>query len=476
MTEQSWDLIVVGAGNAGMPCAIAAAEAGARVLVLEKANEVGGTLHLTGGQMSAAGTRRQQRHGIDDSPDRHFDDVMRISHGRADPALVRLAVDLAASTVDWLEELGFPFVEKTPVIAWEHEPYSVPRTVWGEKFGVSILEALSAPWSRGVETGQIDLRLEHPMTSLLCQDGRVTGVRAGTAKGEETDYRGPSVVLTSGGYASNRELFAEVTPGNPPLVTAASPHSTGDGLQAARRLGARFRNTDLYLPSLGGLEPEPGSGVASDWKQLWANIVSPIRRAPREIYVNVRGERFIAEDEVSNDKRERAVRDQPQQKFWAIFDEAALTGEPLIMQWDEQETRRQAKNGKFVWTAETLEELGRKAGIDETGLLASARAYNEAVRQGDDPLGRRKLDFPLEQPPFYAILTHGCSFITFPGLAVDGELRVLDESGEPIPGLYAAGEILGNAALGGDAFCGGMAVTPALSFGRLLGRRLAAAG
>jgi fumarate reductase flavoprotein subunit len=473
MTEQTWDLIVVGAGNAGMPCAIAAAEAGARVLVLEKADEVGGTLHITGGQMSAAGTRRQRRRGIEDSPDRHFDDVMRISHGKADPVLVRLAVDLAASTVDWLEELGFSFVEESPVIAWEHEPYSVPRTVWGEKFGVSIFETLWAPWKRQVEGGRIDLRLEHPMTALLRQDGRVTGVRAKTAKGEETDYRAPSVVLTSGGYASNRELFAEVTPGNPPLVTAASPHSTGDGLEAARRLGARFRNTDLYLPSLGGLESEPGSGVASDWKQLWANVVSPIRRPPREIYVNVRGERFIAEDETSNDRRERAVRAQPEQKFWVVFDDRALPGDPFIMQWDEVETRRRAKEGKFIWAAATLEELAHKAGIDPERLAASARTYNEAVRQGSDPLGRKKLDFPLEQPPFYAILTHGCSFITFAGLAVDGELRVLDESGEPIPGLYAAGEILGNAALGGDAFCGGMAVTPALSFGRLLGRRLA---
>ena len=110
------ELLVVGAGTAGMPCAIAAAEAGARVVVAERSDEIGGTLHISYGHMSAAGTRRARAKGIDDAPDLHFEDVMRIGHGHGDPALIRAAVDGAAATIDWLEDIGLPFPAEMPVI------------------------------------------------------------------------------------------------------------------------------------------------------------------------------------------------------------------------------------------------------------------------------------------------------------------------------------------------------------------------
>ncbi|MCH8188930.1 MAG: FAD-dependent oxidoreductase [Proteobacteria bacterium] len=103
---EPWDVIIVGAGTTGMPAAIFAAQRGARVLILEAAPEVGGTLHLSAGQMSAAGSRLQAEKGIEDTPDEHYDDCMRISNNTADPVLVRLAVDNAADTLDWLQDIG----------------------------------------------------------------------------------------------------------------------------------------------------------------------------------------------------------------------------------------------------------------------------------------------------------------------------------------------------------------------------------
>lgn len=476
MISQStnWDLIIVGAGTAGMPCAIAAAEHHAQVVVIEKASDVGGTLHITGGHLSAAGTRRQRQRGIDDSPDRHFADVMRISRGTADPVLVRLAVDEAPRTLDWLDDLGFPFAPETPALVYGHEPYSVPRTYWGVEAGKSILATLRPLWDRYRASGNITLLLEHELIELLWDGQRVIGVVVQGWRGR-LKLQGKAVVLTTGGYAANPHLFAEVTPGHPRLISAASPTSTGDGLLAARRLGAAFRNGDKYLPSLGGLELEPGSGRA-DWWAAWALVFSPVYRLPREIYVNERGERFIAEDEMSPDRRERALLEQPGQRFWLVFDDVALhDGPSVVRQWDAAEIRARAAEGKVVWSADTLQELARKAGIDADGLQQTVKCYNEAVRCGHDPLGRVQLTHPIEKPPFYALLTYGTSLVSFGGLAVDGRLRVLDEQGNPIPGLYAAGEILGAAATSGQAFCSGMLLTPSLSFGRWLGRRLAMA-
>jgi fumarate reductase flavoprotein subunit len=161
-----------------MACAIAAAEQGARVVVVEKTDDVGGTLHLSSGQLSAAGTRRQRTRGIEDTPDQHFEDVMALSHGHADPALVRLAVDEAPRTIDWLEELGFEFDPSTPALYYGHEPYSRPRTYWGPEGGRSVLRVLSPRWTELVESGRITVLFRHRADELIRDNGAVVGIHA----------------------------------------------------------------------------------------------------------------------------------------------------------------------------------------------------------------------------------------------------------------------------------------------------------
>jgi fumarate reductase flavoprotein subunit len=125
--NDTYDLVIVGGGTAGMPAAIFAARRGLRVLVLEAAPTVGGTLFLSTGQMSAAGTRLQASKHIVDSPQIHYDDVMRISHGTANAALIRLAVWNAAPTFDWLMDNGFTVLPDHPVLGAGHEPYRERR-------------------------------------------------------------------------------------------------------------------------------------------------------------------------------------------------------------------------------------------------------------------------------------------------------------------------------------------------------------
>jgi fumarate reductase flavoprotein subunit len=182
-TDTTWDVIVIGAGSAGLPLAIRAAERGARVLQLEADYRVGGTLYWSSGQIAAAGTRLQKQHGIDDSPDEHYRDAQRIASGSIDPVVLRLAVDNGAATIDWLMDLGFQPAPGTPVAGEAHEAYSTRRYLWGTNKAVSILDTLKPVHDRLVQAGQIDLRLQHRMSRLITNArGAVIGVAASTPR------------------------------------------------------------------------------------------------------------------------------------------------------------------------------------------------------------------------------------------------------------------------------------------------------
>ena len=327
-------------------------------------------------------------------------------------------------------------------------------------------------WDAEVEAGRIVPLLGHALADVLVEGGRAVGVTA-SGPGGTVGVRAPHAVIAAGGYAANAQFFAEVTPGSPRLVSTAPLSSQGEGIGAAMRAGGVFRDGDKYLPSWGGIELEPGSGRAS-YHDAWAMIFTSVYRAPREVIVNARGERFVREDEPSSDARERALMQQPDHRLWLVFDEDALEdGAPLVKQWSHADLRRHLVEGVFAWQADSIEALAEKAGLSPDALAETIARYNGFVEKGEDPdFGREAPDYPVSTPPFYAVAAHATSLISFGGLHIDARFRVLDASGEPIPGLYAIGEAIGAGATSGNAFCSGMLLTPALSFGRILGRRL----
>ncbi|WP_431919044.1 FAD-dependent oxidoreductase [Micromonospora wenchangensis] len=464
------DVLVIGAGTAGLPCAVEAARAGLRVELIEADADIGGTLRVSAGHLSAAGTRRQRRAGIDDDPDRHYADVLRIGHRQGDHALIRLAVDEAAGVVDWLDDNGFPFAPGTPVVYHGHSPYSRPRTYWGVGHGRSIRETLRPMLDEQVARGTVRLRLRSSAERLTSEGGVVTGAVVRTPDGPR-ELRAGVTVLASGGYGANPDLFAALTPGGPRLVTNAVPTSTGAAIDMAVPLGAHVRFGDLHTPRLGLLERRSQPGRVDFWSER-ANL-APVERPPREIWVNAAGERFVAEDLDDVTRHERAVQEQRGAEFWIVGDEAGVVaGAPLVPAWDVGRFRAEAARGDTAWVADDLVGLARRAGIDPEGLTRTVREYNLAVDRGEDPWGRRVLDHRIGRPPFYALRSVAALLCSFGGLDVDTGLRVRRAGGGVVPGLFAIGEALGMGATSGAAFCGGMAVTPALAFGRLLGRRL----
>ena len=468
--KQNYDLIVVGAGSAGMPAAIFAARGGARVLQIEADSRVGGTLYWSSGQISAAGTRQQAALGIEDSAEEHFQDAQRIAHGGIDPVLGRLATGNAAETLHWLMDLGLELAPETPVAGMVHEPYTTRRYVWGHEQAISILKVIEPVHRELVNSGAIDLRLQTRMTGLVTSEsGAVIGVRAESA-GESLEFRAPRVALTTGGYAANPELWNEVTPW--PLHSHCNPYSRGEGIIAAREIGATVDCTDRFLCTFAGFLIEPGNPLSA-----WFLSLAPAYRAPWEIYVDGQGKRFLREDHPSIHYSESSLLNQPGMRMVMVFDEGIRQNAPEMGVPDKQgrELRPDFNTHPAFQKADSIEELAGRFDMPPANLAATVKRYNEAVDQRKDPdFERLFLPRRIEKPPFYGIEAVGVTVISPGGLNVNENLAVLDKSGKPITGLYAAGEILGFTRLSGAAFVGGMSLMPAMSFGRLIGESTAA--
>ncbi|MFN8169159.1 MAG: FAD-dependent oxidoreductase [Candidatus Nanopelagicales bacterium] len=462
MPALSSDVVVVGAGPAGLALTVHAADRGLDVTLVEAAEDIGGALPWSGGHLSAAGTRRQAERGIADSVEAHLADIERISRGTARPGLTRRAVEEAVPTLEWLDDLGLELDPATPRIVHGHEQYSVPRTVHGTNMALGILEVLRAELERVVADGRVTVLLGTRVTSLVAAGERVVGVRL--AGGDQV--LGDEIVLATGGFGHEPELFAELE--GVPLVTSSAPTSTGDGIRLGRSVGAGIAGRGMYIPTFGGLPPE-GDDLRVDWVHR-PHLVAP-ERPPWEIYVDRGGRRWVAEDEPSIDAKERALTTIEDMTFWTVFDAHALaSSHPMVMGWSADELDAAAGVRRGVTKAATLEELAAAAGIDADGLLATVERYNGFVDAGrDDALGRTHLPARIEQGPFYALENHPVTLITFAGLSVDDDLRVLREDGSVIEGLHAVGEVIGSAAVNGNSFCSGMCLTPALALGRRLG-------
>ncbi|MCU0758851.1 MAG: FAD-dependent oxidoreductase [Steroidobacteraceae bacterium] len=464
-----WDAIVVGAGTTGLPLAIFAARRGGKVLLLDIAGETGGTLHVSTGQMSAAGTALQRARGIADTPQEHYDDLQRISRGTIDPAISRLAVFNAADTFDWLVSRGFQTLPGHPVSGEAHEPYSKPRYYWASQGGRSIMQLLQREVQAPVERGQVSILLKHDVFELLqARDGAVRGVRARDDAGATREFTGRSVVLATGGYAADPATYQRIT-GRPQYIDMPYRHSRGRGLELGLAAGGRMRGLENYMANYGLVltsDDHPAS--------LFARPQDfPQKRPPWEIHVNAEGRRFVREDVPSVDAREQSLLYQTGGRRWIVFDQAILDAAPPVLQGLSTEDLREAFDAHpWFKRADSLAGLARAAGIDAKGLQDTVTMYNYGVRTGQDPLGRQHHPLPIAKPPFHSIKTQATTVTSAAGLAVDESLRVVREDGSAIPGLYAAGELLGAGALQGKAYSGGMMVTPSLTFGRLLGSRI----
>ena len=448
-----------------MPAAIAAADRGLRVALIEAADRLGGALFLSSASISAAGTSIQAAAGVEDDPQAHFADCLRINHGTGDHALIRRWTDGAAAMVEWLVSIGWTCTPEQPVFAPEHELYRTKRTYCSSKRGQTLLEAFVPLIERHRQAGRIALYLDTRFTSFLTERGRVCGITA--RRGDETiALRSPDVLLTTGGYSASGEMLEQMH-GFAPLRYCC-PTALGEGLRAAQRLGGVVRFADHALPTFGATRDL--GAHSSAWI---ASAILPAMRQPWEIYLNEHGVRFMAEDEAGMDRRERALSNQPGWSFWVVYDQAILDQAPKLLLREQDKLERLFATDPDYVVAADLAQLSARCNLPHDAVRRSVDRYNAGQAVGSDMLGRQHMPLPIAQPPFYAVHHYGVSICSAGGLAVNHDLAVVREDGSVIEGLHAAGEVLGSGFLG-HAFLSGSVLSCAITFGRQLGQTIGA--
>lgn len=478
---------MVGAGNAGICAALAAGEAGAKVVLLERApaEERGGNTAFVGGALRLVygGLEDLEQLVPDISDDQRartdfgsytreafFDDMARVTEWRADPDLVEVMIDNSFDTYRWLGENHriryslmygrqafevdgrFTFFGGLAVEAWGGGP----------EYSRSLFAA--------AERAGVEIRYSSRATDLVRDGAAVRGIVVGRG-GDRTTIRSGAVVLASGGFQSNAEWRTKyLGPGWDLANVRGTRFNTGDGIRLALEAdampygqwsGCHAVGQDMNAPKFGNLEVADGFEKHS---------------YPYGIMVNANGERFV--DEAADfrnytyAKYGRRILEQPGHFAWQVFDQKSV---PYLR--DEYKIREVTKV-----QASTLEELaGRLEGVDEQGFLETVRSFNAAIRDGVpfnpnilDGRGTDGLAVPksnwaqsIDTPPFEAYAVGVGVTFTFGGVRVATDAQVLDTDEAPIPGLYAAGEMVGG------IFCfnypAGTGLTSGAVFGRAAG-------
>ncbi len=486
MAEMTCDVVVVGAGNAALSAALSAREHGASVVVLERApeDESGGNSRFT------AGAIRTVYNGVEDlkklipdltaeeiartdygtyTREQFYDDLGRITQYRSDPDLAEMMIERSLETLVWLRGKGVKFLP-----AYGRQAFKVgdKTRFWGgltvEAWGGG--PGLVAAEHEAARRNGIDILYGTRALSLLLDERRVLGVHVRRG-GRSFDIAAKAVILACGGFEANAEWRTRyLGPGWDLAKVRGTRFNTGDGIRMALEAGA------MPWGNWSGCHAVAWDRNAPEFGDLAVGDNFQKHSYPFGIIVNVTGRRFVDEGadfrNYTYAKYGRVILDQPAQTAWQVFDAKVLH---LLR---EEYRIRQVTKAR----ADTIEELAQKLeGIDRQAFIAEIAAYNRTVRQDIpfDPTvkdGRRTegLAVPksnwantIDTPPFEAYqVTCGVTF-TFGGLRIDTSARVIDTEGEPIPGLFAAGELVGG--LFYFNYPGGTGLLSGAVFGRLAG-------
>jgi fumarate reductase flavoprotein subunit len=470
--EVDYDLIVVGAGGAGLAGAIWAAEAGCTVMILEAEDRIGGSTALSGGAFSAANTSLQRKLGFTDSADAYFDYYMTLNAWRQPAALIRRFCDEATPTLEWLISIGVEYPERL-IPSGNHVHNSTPAggglyasgVEWpprGHRPAAGGQVYIDAMDNRRAALG-VEVVLNTRVQELLVESRTVKGV---VAQGQV--LRSHAVLLACGGIThSDPEIirawfpdaYDALPPGYHPNGPAAPGHR-GDALHLARQAGA-----DIIGKDCGLAVPEP----------FLPNARPGLHRfQPRTIvYVNGKGQRFASETApyavMPGLIKEQGFR------CWGVFDEAArLSADPtrgdVFRGWDPQFVLDCVECGDMI-VGDTVEALAGKCAIRPNALCTTVDQFNEDIAKGVDRWFLRDLSglVPIRQAPFYAFQYRALGFtLTGVGARIDPDAHALDEDGRAVPGLFAAGEA-GAGILGQRYVGGGNAVANAITMGRVAG-------
>lgn len=444
------DVVIVGAGGAGMTAAIKAVQAGKDVIIIDKMPYVGGNTTKASGGMNSASTQKQLEAAekeedeavkaaiLDSTVENYIADTMKGGHDINDIELVTTMAEKSAEAIEWLESIGAPLPKIAATGGTVHYYLHEPED------GSAVGEFLVESYTKTLEDLGLEVMLNTKATDLIVEDGKVAGIKA---EGKDKDYtiNAGAVIITSGGFGANFDMLASFDPSLANAVTTNTPAATGDGIVMAEAVGADTVDMEQ-------IQLHPTVFQANGL------LVSERLRSNGAILVNKEGKRFI-NDLATRDTVSQAELQQPDALAFIVYDSKYA---------EEKLYQKYVTNG-LTQTADTLEELGEMLGFDAAGVenfVATVEAWNKVCAgEQEDEFGRNNGLVSLDQAPFTAIMIAPGIHHTMGGLKIDTEAEVLDKDGNAIPGLFAAGEVTGG--VHGGNRIGGNAVADIVVFGQI---------
>ena len=482
------DVVVVGAGGAGMTAAITAAAEGKSVVILESQSMVGGNSVRATGGMNAGKTVYQDENEFGESagvektlktaaekyadnetitalaktvseqwaayqanPTGYFDsvelmelDTMIGGKGINDPELVETLCANSADAIDWLDEHGITLHNVSSFGGASVK--RIHRPVNAEGKTVSVGSYMIPLLQENCEKAGVKMMLDTTATEILTDaNGAAVGVKATGASGETVTVNAKAVVLASGGFGANLDMVVKYKPELKGFMTTNAPGIQGQGIEMAEAIGAATVDMDQIQ-----IHPTVEANTAA--------LITEGLRGDGAILINEEGQRFI--DEVgTRDVVSAAEIAQTGSYSWLVVDQAMVDASSVIQGY--------IKKGYTV-TGATYEELGKAMGVDAAAFAETMDKWNGYVEAKNDPdFGRTSFANPLNTAPYYAVKVTAGVHHTMGGLKINANTEVLNEKGEVIPGLFAAGEVTGG--VHGANRLGGNAVADFTVFGRIAG-------
>ena len=482
------DVVVVGAGGAGMTAAITAAAEGKSVVILESQSMVGGNSVRATGGMNAGKTVYQDENEFGESagvektlktaaekyadnetitalaktvseqwaayqanPTGYFDsvelmelDTMIGGKGINDPELVETLCANSADAIDWLDEHGITLHNVSSFGGASVK--RIHRPVNAEGKTVSVGSYMIPLLQENCEKAGVKMMLDTTATEILTDaNGAAVGVKATGASGETVTVNAKAVVLASGGFGANLDMVVKYKPELKGFMTTNAPGIQGQGIEMAQAIGAATVDMDQIQ-----IHPTVEANTAA--------LITEGLRGDGAILINEEGQRFI--DEVgTRDVVSAAEIAQTGSYSWLVVDQAMADASSVIQGY--------IKKGYTV-TGSTYEELGKAMGVDAAAFAETMEKWNGYVEAKNDPdFGRTSFANPLNTAPYYAVKVTAGVHHTMGGLKINANTEVLNEKGEVIPGLFAAGEVTGG--VHGANRLGGNAVADFTVFGRIAG-------